>query len=122
MNLNEYIIKVSGSAPIEGPLEIGKSFAVGAEFAVSNEDKVSNEDGTYDVVFKAKLVRAQIKTDLGVVKTKDTRSQSTKTRGMILAVQSEFMPDMDPEAWYNLVQGGIRHNLREIIKTIIKPD
>lgn len=121
MNLNENILRVTGSAPIDGPLELAKTYAVGMEIAVTDERKVSNEDGTFDLEFKGKLVRAQIKTSTGeIVKTKDTRSQSTKTRYAIIASKGEFKPDMDDDAWYNFVQGGIRHNLRDIIINILK--
>jgi len=120
MNLNEIQLKVSGSTSIDQPLELGRSYAVGAEFSISDEGKVSNEDGSYDLVFKAKLVRAQIKTDLGSIKTKDKSSQSVKTRRAILGVKSELLPDMEDDSFYNLIQGGIRHDILNIATNIIK--
>lgn len=120
MNLNEYILKVTGSASIDQPLEIGKRYACGIEFGITDERKIDREDGTYDVEFKGKLIRAQVKKENGeIVKTKDKTAQSVKTRLAILACKNEFRPEMDDDSWYNLVQGGIRHSLRDIISNIL---
>jgi hypothetical protein len=120
MNLNSNILKITGSAEIEAPLEIGKRYAVGMEIGITDERKVDNEDGTFDVEFKGKMIRAQVKKENGeIIKTKDNTAQSVKTRMAILAVKSEFRPEMDDDSFYNLVQGGIRHDLREVVRRIL---
>jgi len=123
MELNEYILKLHGSAPIEKPLELGKRYAVGMEIGIVDENKTDNENGSYDHEFKGRLIRAEIHTDLGhILKTRDKTRESAKTRYAILVSKSNY-PDyekMEEESYYKMVQGGIRHFLPEIIEMIRK--
>jgi hypothetical protein len=90
------------------------------EIGITDERKVDNEDGTVDLEFKGKLIRAQVKKENGeIIKTKDKTAQSVKTRLAILAVKTEFRPEMDDDSFYNLVQGGIRHDLRNIVVRVL---
>ncbi len=109
MNLNERIIKLTGSAPIgEGELTLGTNYAAGVELSITDESKVDNQDGSYDVVYKARLVRAKVDTATGKVYTKDKKHQSTKTRFAIIATKNNYKPEMDDEDFYMLIQQGVR--------------
>lgn len=120
MNLNSHIIKFSGAAELSGSLDIGNRYAVGVEVAITDERKIDNEDGTFDLEYKAKLIRAQVHTKEGKLDTKDKTHESVKTRRMIMAIKNEYRPDMDETEWYVLVQKGIRANMPEIINQILK--
>lgn len=121
MNLNERILKLTGSASLEGELEIGKNYAIGAEVCIADENKRDNQDGTYDLEYKARLVRAKVDTATGRIYTKDKKHQSTKTRFAIIASKNNYKPDLDDEVYYELVQQGIRSHLAEILNIILKP-
>ncbi len=121
MELNEYVLKLIGSASIDQPLELGRRYACGIEFGITDEKKRDNENNTFDLEYKAKLIRAQIKADNGVmIKTKDKTAQSVKTRLAILNRKDFYKPEMDEDSFYNLVQGYIRHNIDNIINEAIK--
>lgn len=121
MELNENVLKLSGKASIDGELELGKTYAVGIEIGITNEGKDDLENGTYDRVFKGKLIRAVIQTVTGDIKTKEKNSQSSKLR---LAIMRRKPSDssLDDEAWYQYILGGIRHNLEEVIDLVQKRD
>jgi hypothetical protein len=119
MNLNSHIIKFSGSAELSGPLEIATRYAIGAEVAITDERKVDLENGTFDLEYKARLVRAQVHTKEGRLDTKDKTHESVKTRRIIMAMKNEYRPDMDDEEWYVMVQKGIRAKMPEIINQIL---
>ena len=121
MQLNSHIIKFSGSAELSGPLELSTRYAIGAEVSITDERKVDNEDGTFDLEYKAKLIRAQVHTKEGRLDTKDRTRESVKTRRMIMAIKNDYYrPEMDDEAFYVLIQGGIRHHMQEIVNLILK--
>jgi hypothetical protein len=121
MTPNEIIIKLSGSASIDQPLQLGHSYTAGIEFSVSNEDHSNNDDGTYDEIFRAKLIRAIIQTETGKIQTKDKTHQSQKLRLAIIRSKPADSP-LDEEAYYNAVMGSIRHYLDQIIDLINKED
>lgn len=83
MNLNSNILRLSGSAEISAPLEIGKRYAVGMEVGIKKAEQDDNENGTFDMVYKAVLIRAEIKNETGTIKTKDKNSQSQKLQAQI---------------------------------------
>jgi hypothetical protein len=120
MNLNSHVLKLTGSAELPEGLAIGTHYAVGIEVAITDERKVDNEDGTFDLEYKARLIRAKVQKETGFVLTKDKSRQSTKTRYAILAIKNNYRPEMDDDSWYNLIQGGIRHDLPSIINNILK--
>ena len=120
MNLNSHILKLSGSAELSGALEIGNRYAVGVEVGITYERKIDNGDGTFDLEYKARLIRAQVHTKEGKLDTKDKTSESVKTRRMIMAMKNDYRPDMDDEIWYVLIQKGIRAAMPEIINNILK--
>lgn len=120
MNLNTRYLKLTGQAELPSDLEIGKNYALGGEVSITDEKKRTNEDGTYDLEYKARLVRAAVDTATGRVYTKDKKHQSAKTRFAIIANKHNYKPEMDDEDFYNLIQQGIRSRLPEIINLILK--
>lgn len=121
MQLNENVLKLSGKASIDGELELGKTYAVGIEIGITNEDRVNNEDGSFDRVFKGKLIKAQIHTETGKIRTKEKNSQSSKLRLAIMRRKPADSP-LEDEAWYQYILGGIRFNLDQVIDLVQKRD
>lgn len=115
MNLNSHILKLTGSAELSAPLELGKRYAIGIEVGITDERKIDNEDQTFNLEYKAKLIRAEIKTEMGTLKTKDKTRESVKTRYAILASKNQIKPEMDEDEFYAVVQRSIRAQLPEIL-------
>lgn len=120
MELNSRYLKLTGAAEIEAALELGKNYAFAGEVSITDEKKKNNEDGSFDLEYKARLVRAAVETSTGRVYTKDRKHQSTKTRFAIIAAKNNYRPEMDDEDFYILIQQGIRTHLAEIINLILK--
>jgi hypothetical protein len=119
LTLNENVLKITGKASLEREVELNKRYAVGLLMDVTDDNNHNNEDGTFDRIFTGKLVRAEIKGERGeTIRTKDTTKQSVKLRLSILRAKAN--PDMEDNAWYEMIMGGIRHRLPEIIDQIIK--
>lgn len=119
MELNENILKLTGSAFIESPLEVGKKYAVGVEIAIPKGGQmVDNEDGTYDLEFTGKLVRAEIKTETGVIRTKDKSKTSQKNKAWAIKFAQEHEVGMSPEGFYDYFFGNVRHFGEEVYQLI----
>ena len=119
MDINSHVLKLSGTAEIEAPLEHAKTYAVGIEIEVEDGGLKNNQDGTHDKIWKGRLIRAVIQTATRKIYTKDTGSQSQKLRRAIRKLTPE---GMEEDAFYNYVMGGIRHNIDSIIDLIEKWD
>lgn len=70
MNTNENILRISGSAYLEKPLDFGKEYTLKMTAEVSRVAKVSREDGTCDDVFTAKLILVNVIAENEVIRTK----------------------------------------------------
>jgi hypothetical protein len=119
--ISSHILKLSGSGELDGPLEHSKTFAIGAEISVEDGGLRDNQDRTHDKIWRGKLIRAQVHTQTGEVRTKDKSSQSVKLRRAILAHRPNDSP-LDEDAWYEYCMGAIRHYIEPILDLIQKYD
>lgn len=84
--LNDNIIKFTGSSSIMEGIEPDKSYRVGLEVECYSKEKRSRQDGTYDLVFKTKVMTCEILKDNGeIIKSKDKSKFSQKLRNAIYA-------------------------------------
>lgn len=121
LQLNENRIKITGSLAIDGELELDQLYSVGAVIDITHDGRVKNDDGTFDKVFTGRLTKALVTDNLGkTFRTKDKTRQSVKLRMAILGLHDAFSSTLEENAWYEMIMGGIRHNLQEIIEKIIK--
>jgi hypothetical protein len=122
MNINSNVLKLSGQGELDAPLEHSKTYALACEVEVEDGGLRNNHDGSHDRIWKGKLIRAQVHTQTGDVKTKDKNSQSVRLRRAILGLKEQYEPTLDDDAWYERTVGGIRHYLPMIIDLIYKQD
>lgn len=123
VQINQHVLKFSGKAYLPQSLEHGKLYAAGIEFESKDDGLENNQDGTHDKIFKAKVTKVEIQTDLGNIKAKDKSSQSVKLRKEILfGLKPTVAPELEEEVFYQQVMGGIRHYLPEIYDYIKKLD
>lgn len=123
IEINDHVLKFSGKVSLPSGLEHGKLYAAGIEFECKDDGLKNNQDGTHDKIFRAKVIRAEIKSETGTVKSKDTTSQSQKLQKAILfGLKPMVSPDSNDEVFYQQVMGGIRHFLPEIYSYIQKLD
>jgi hypothetical protein len=121
MQINEFVVKLSGRASIPQELKIGNAYKLYFDCAVTAETLHDNQDGTFDKVYSLKPVRAEIMDDKGeAIKTKDFRSESQKTRSLIKWEWEQRGGRMEFEKYYELMQRKIRDNIAAFAEEIEK--
>ena len=98
---NENVLKITGSACIERPLNISDDYEIIIKGTCQSSSQKNLDDGTYDETWKVKMATAEIKQERErPILSKDRRKESQKTR---ITLQSywEFLgcPD-DFEEFY----------------------
>lgn len=118
--MNSFVLHITGGAEIESAVENDTEYQiVGLITTFSVGDERSNQDGSYQIHNKAKfsgpitLIKGE-----KMIRGKDVKKESQKTRGAILALQNEVERlDVETEVFYAAVQGMIRRNLLQIYET-----
>lgn len=120
ISMNSFVLHITGGAEIESAVENDTEYQiVGLITTFSVGDERSNQDGSYQIHNKAKfsgpitLIKGE-----KMIRGKDVKKESQKTRGAILALQNEVERlDVETEVFYAAVQGMIRRNLLQIYET-----
>ena len=60
MQINQYLVKISGKSLIGSPLELGQDVALTLKGAVVKLDHLDNQDGTMDVCATVKATEVSI--------------------------------------------------------------
>jgi len=82
--ISEHIIRLTGKANIEKPLNLGEGYEVLLKGEITAITRHDLANGTEDVEYKFVPSIAEIKTELGeTIKVKDLRKMSQKIRGML---------------------------------------
>src|SRR3990167_10420088 len=88
--INSRFIKLSGKAEIPESLELEHNYKITIDATVTSISEMGNNNGTKDISYKVEPILCEILKDNGeVVKAKDTRSESSKTRRVIYAIWSQ---------------------------------
>lgn len=109
--MNSHVLKITKNAELPESLEIGSEYQVVVKGSVTGISKDDNEDGTFTFTNKMALLNVELTDKTGkTIKAKDTRKQSQKLRGQIMALGLD----------YDLTMNDIRHFLPEILNFINK--
>jgi hypothetical protein len=97
MELNERVIKISGSANINQDLQLSHDYTIGLTANCFRVEDFNNEDGTFDKVYKLKMLgQVVVSNDRGqklVAKVKVSKSQ--KLRWLIEQNGLDYDAEMD---------------------------
>lgn len=61
MKVNEHLIRISGSMPIDKPLELGKDVEIAVKGAIVQKRINDNQDGSVDIYWVLKPLELEIK-------------------------------------------------------------
>jgi hypothetical protein len=116
--MNSYILKITGGSELSDKIDSTKSFSVKADLDCYAIEKRDNNDGTFDFVYKSKIV-SSIELTQGETKItgKDKKRKSQKLRGSIYALGLEESAD-DNELFYDIVMDKLIYYLPEIWQSI----
>jgi hypothetical protein len=121
MNINSYILKISGAVEIPKELSSLHNYRVTIEGAVPKMETSNNENGTYDVTYKMKPIKLEIINELGeTIKAKDSRSNSTLNRSQARAIWLNKKPNCEEEVFYDFLMKRYRVMANDIADIIIK--
>lgn len=100
MNINENILKITGGAYLNQPLNREQRARISTEIEVYDVATPDNQDGTYNQVFKTKIVDEIQVEQLGQIITgKPKNSYSQRLRGRMYGYAQE-LGIIDTEAHY----------------------
>jgi len=115
MKIDKYKIKVNNfSAELEKPLDRSLRSFITIEADIYEVATQDNQDGTFNEVYKAKLVGSTIIKQEGqksVIKGKSKRSQSQK-------LKIAFWKENPDEEFYDIYTDKIINNLPEVIEFV----
>jgi hypothetical protein len=122
MNINDYQLRIVGSASLGQELEPDKRIKIMTELEVNEVTKRDNKDGSYDLIYKASICsHIDVQQGEKVWRGKDTKSMSKRLRGAIFHLQDEMEEmDKEPEEFYQMVMGQLIGNLQTIYQMIKK--
>jgi len=119
--INEHILKITGSAMLPEPLEFENDYSLGVNVSVVKISDVSKNDGTKDKEYTGRLITCEILKDNGtVMKTEVGSSQSKKLRNQIYAWGLDNHSDIESEELYETIMNGIRANGDAIFNRIME--
>jgi len=113
MQIDKYKIKVySFTAELEGFLKRDQRTIIQTEVDISSVESVDNNDGTYDEIYRAKVVGAtECKQGGLIVKGKSKRTQSQKWRNTLWNINPS-------EEYYEQIMNKMIANPEEVIQFI----
>jgi len=109
-NIDKYKLKTTTQTiELEGELDRDLRTYVLAEYEIYDVGNPDNYDGTYNLVYKAKLVgSSEVKQGDKIVKGKSKRTNAQKIRQAIWTINPE-------EEYYDLISSKILNNIDEVI-------
>ena len=97
LKLNERIIKIVGSANIDKDIQLGHDYTLGLNVNCFRAEDANNEDGSFDKIYKLKLLGHVVVTNDAGVNTvaKVKGSKSEKLRWVIMSAGLDYDSEMD---------------------------
>ncbi len=92
LKINEYILRLTGSATLPEKLNVGEDYTVGVSVCCDSVKIKSNEDGTFDLIYYCKLVSDVVVSNRWgrTVKARKKGSMSQKLRFVLMQKHSEL--------------------------------
>ena len=120
MELNERIIKITGSANIVDELEISHDYDITLKCNCINENKIDNQNGTYDMIYKLKIhSEMQVIDKGGKILKALPKNQRTKSQHLRLKIQQlwdmEFKEQYESEQFYEMYMDKFIDHIRKRI-------
>lgn len=117
MNVGEHIVRFSGKATIDRPLELEHDYDITSTMTCTKKDERPNGDGTMDVTFTLEPVITEITSEKGNRQTaKRKGSQSQVQRLDIIMELRDTYPDVDEDAGYKHVMAYIIARTPSLVK------
>jgi hypothetical protein len=119
MEINSYILKISGNAELPSELILGDNYKITIEGTVVKSQDSDNHNGTLDRMYTIKPIMVELVDNKGEsIKARDTRSESQLFRGLLKKKWIEKNIEMEFETFYSLVYKRLYKYLDAIINEI----
>jgi ribosomal 50S subunit-recycling heat shock protein len=116
MEINEYILKLTGAASLLEPLENDKDYLISVDGSIVKKSEEPNDDGTMNITFTFKPKTIEILKDNGqTIKSKDIRRNSQKLRAMIYYLYQESGTEMEQEEFYDKFMGKLMSHFEGVV-------
>jgi hypothetical protein len=85
MDLNENIIRITGTASIPAELETDRDYKLMLDASCESKARKTRHDGTFDYHYQLQLISGEVITDKGeTIQIKDKKSWSQKWRKLVI--------------------------------------
>lgn len=116
MQINSYILKVSGRAELPHDIEVGHNYHVSLEGSIPKVEMHDNEDGTWNQIYTFNPITVELLDKKGkTLKLKDTRSASQLLRGRLWKKWQDANTDLPFDEWYNRIMLELIKNVDELV-------
>ena len=117
--MTEHTLKLTGKTSLAEALDASKDATIQATISIYEVAKKDLFNGDFEMCYKGKIIsEVLVAQSEKIIRSKDTSSESQKTRGAIHALQNEVEKlDIDQQVFYEQVQKMIRRNLVSIYET-----
>ncbi len=114
---NNHILKITGEAELSDMLDIDCDYVMKLGGNVVSINKRSNQNGSYDFVYKIKLLTAEIEAEKGkTIKAISEKSKSQKLRNCLFAIYAGMDVDMEFDPWYQMIMDKWIANAESILE------
>ena len=120
--IKEYVLKLTGKACLPEPLELGEAYTIELDGQITSQTDSDEQDGTFLRYYKFEPILAKIKDKKGkTIKTKDSRSMSTKLRKIIYFLwESNESDPRDSETAYEEVMNRMMNQADNFYRQTLK--
>mgnify|MGYP001610819828 CR=1 FL=1 len=116
MEINEYVLKLSGKASLPEALELSHSYKIEIDGAVTTSTDSDNHDGTCVRYFKYEPILVKILKDNGeTIKAKDTRSRSKLFRALLWKEWKNMTNAGEFETFYDEIYEVLMEQVPEVM-------
>ena len=119
--INDFVLKITGGVSLDRDIDPSKNILLkGGELSIYEAAKRDNQDGTFNLVYKAKIVSPlDFEQEGKAIRGTDKTSKSRKLRGAVWHLSGEVdLGGMDEEQFYQWLMDKIIFNLPEIYEFV----
>jgi hypothetical protein len=119
MQINEHVLRLSGTAYLETELPRGKTLIIAAEMQETKREEVPNEDSTYNIIYTVKPLRVLERKEGGQsIPIKVKNRNSVRIRAAIMRAHSTLQKDGDAEQFYDKFADKLCQNPEAVINLL----